>query len=74
MPLTGKKYVLSNTRSSKRPQRSSMEILRRWLVQCPKCLEVRIVVGARENDRYVCKDCGHSFVIKRFIDDERESI
>ena len=39
------------------------EILRRWLVQCPQCSEVRLVVGARENDQYVCKDCGHSFTI-----------
>jgi transposase-like protein len=22
------------------------------------------VIGARENDRYVCKDCGHGFAIK----------
>ena len=45
----------------------SFEILRRWLVQCPRCSEVRLVVGARENDQYVCKDCGHSFII---TDDE----
>jgi len=39
------------------------EVLRRWLVQCPQCSEAWLVVGARENDRYVCKDCGHSFTI-----------
>jgi transposase-like protein len=32
-------------------------------VQCPQCSEVRLVVGARKNDQYVCKDCGHSFTI-----------
>ena len=40
-------------------------MLKQWLVQCPQCSEVRLVVGAHENERYVCKDCGHSFVIKR---------
>jgi len=40
-----------------------LEMLRRWLVQCPQCSEVRLVVGAHENDRYVCKDCGHRFII-----------
>ena len=49
-----------NTRNGKRP----FEILRRWLVQCPQCSEVRLVVGARENDQYVCKDCGHGFTIR----------
>jgi len=39
------------------------EMLRQWLVQCPECSEVRLVVGAHEKDRYICKDCGHSFVI-----------
>ena len=40
-----------------------LERLRQWLVQCPNCSEVRLVVGAHEKDRYICKDCGHSFVI-----------
>ena len=75
MLLTGKEYfVLSNNKSSKSPQRSSIETLRQWLVQCPKCREVRMVVGAHENDRYACRDCGHSFVITRFVDEEKESI
>ena len=39
------------------------EMLRQWLVQCPECSEVRLVVGAHEKDQYICKDCGHSFVI-----------
>ena len=41
----------------------AFEILRQWLVQCPQCSEVRLVVGAHENDQYACKDCGHSFTI-----------
>ncbi|HSE22459.1 MAG TPA: hypothetical protein VLB68_12415 [Pyrinomonadaceae bacterium] len=40
-----------------------LEMLRQWLVQCPNCSEVRLVVGVHEKDRYICKDCGHSFVI-----------
>jgi len=39
------------------------EVLRQWLVQCPECTEVRLVVGLQENDQYICKDCGNSFVI-----------
>jgi transposase-like protein len=39
-------------------------MLRRWLVECPRCAEVWLVVGARENDRHVCKDCGHGFVVR----------
>ena len=39
--------------------------LRRWLVECPACAEVRLVVGVRENDRYQCKQCGHDFTIVR---------
>ena len=38
-------------------------MLRRWLVECPQCAQVWLVVGARENDRHVCKDCGHGFVL-----------
>ena len=38
-------------------------MLRRWLVECPRCAQVWLVVGARENDRHVCKDCGHAFVV-----------
>ena len=39
------------------------DVLRQWRVQCPQCSEVRLVVGAHEKDRYICKDCGHSFII-----------
>lgn len=57
--------VLPEVRSEKERDEQWFEILRRWLVQCPECSEVRLVVGARQNDRYVCKDCGHSFTITR---------
>lgn len=40
-----------------------LEMLKQWLVECPQCSEVRLVVGAHEKDQYICKDCGHSFVI-----------
>lgn len=57
--------VLPEVRSEKERDEQWFEILRRWLVQCPECSEVRLVVGARQNDQYVCKDCGHSFTITR---------
>ena len=40
------------------------EILRRWFVRCPRCAEVWLVVGAREDDGHMCKGCGHGFVIR----------
>ena len=46
-------------------EKSWLVTLRRWLVQCPQCTEVRLVVGARENDRYQCKQCGHDLTIVR---------
>lgn len=55
--------VLPETTVGKKSGESWSEVLRRWLVQCPQCSEVRLVVGAQENDRYVCKDCGHGFII-----------
>lgn len=55
--------VLTDATVRKKHGDKPFEILRRWLVQCPKCSEVRLVVGARENDQYVCKDCGHGFTI-----------
>ncbi len=63
MALPGNKYIVlpKTKKAGNRP----FEILRRWLVQCPQCLEVRLVVGARKNDEYVCKDCGHSFTITK---------
>jgi len=56
--------VLRQPASRKQRRERWFERLRQWLVQCPECSEVRLVVGAKENDRYVCKDCGHSFTIK----------
>lgn len=55
--------VLQKGRVEKRGGESWLEILKRWLVECPQCAEVWLVVGARENDPYICKDCGHSFAI-----------
>lgn len=55
--------VLPETTVGKKQGEGWFDVLRRWLVQCPQCSEVRLVVGAHENDRYVCKDCGHSFII-----------
>ena len=51
--------------TAKGAEESWLEKLKKWLVQCPKCFEIRLVVGANENDRYACKGCGHSFAIKR---------
>jgi DNA-directed RNA polymerase subunit RPC12/RpoP len=64
MALPENQYiVLSDATVGEKHGGRPFEILRRWLVQCPQCSEVRLVVGARENDHYVCKDCGHSFTI-----------
>ena len=59
---------------SKRDDQRWLEILRRWVVQCPNCSETRLVVGAQENSRYVCKDCGYAFVIKRSRRHERTTL
>ena len=68
MGLMEAKYVvLSDGKFTKPPSQRWLEALRRWLVQCPNCAEVRLVVGARENERYVCKDCGHSFTIRLLV-------
>jgi hypothetical protein len=40
-----------------------LEALRRWIVECPQCAEVWLVVGARDADGHVCKACGHGFRI-----------
>lgn len=56
--------VLPETTDGKKRGERWFEVLRRWLVKCPQCLEVRLVVGAHENDEYVCKDCGHRFRIE----------
>jgi hypothetical protein len=65
MALAGNEYaVLEKRKFGRRSGESWLEILRRWLVQCPQCSEIRLVVGAHENDEYVCKDCGHRFAIR----------
>ena len=65
MELAETKYVvLQEDGFTKPPTERWPETLRRWLVQCPKCAEIRLVVGARDNERYVCRDCGHSFTIR----------
>jgi transposase-like protein len=65
MSLAETKYVVFPEHELTEQARQSLpEILRRWLVKCPQCAEVRLVVGARENERYVCKDCGHSFTFR----------
>ena len=56
--------VLSEVRPIKKSGESWLEILRRSLVECPRCAVVWLVVGARENDHYVCKGCGHGFTIR----------
>ena len=55
--------VLPETIEGKKRGERWSEVLKRWLVQCPQCSEIRLVVGAHENDQYVCKDCGHGFTI-----------
>jgi len=56
--------VLPETIDGKKRGERWFEVLRRWLVKCPQCSEVRLVVGALENNEYVCKNCGHRFNIK----------
>lgn len=65
MATTSSKYIVLSESNSERKQGASWrEILHRWLVRCPQCEELWLVIGARENDRYVCKDCGHVFPIQ----------
>jgi ribosomal protein S27AE len=59
--------VLPEGGAGKRAGAGWLELLRRWLVECPQCATVWLVVGARENDRYICKDCGHGFVIRFLV-------
>jgi transposase-like protein len=54
-----------HSRESDGAEQRWLMTLRRWLVQCPRCTEVRLVVGARENDRYQCRQCGRDFTIGR---------
>ena len=57
--------ALTHTKFRSGAGESWLEMLRQWLVQCPQCSEIRLVVGAHEEDQYVCKDCGQSFSIGR---------
>jgi rubredoxin len=47
------------------------EMLRRWIVECPRCGQAWLVVGAREMDGHVCKACGHGFRIAPHAQEER---
>ena len=59
--------VLPEGGAGKRVGAGWLERLRRWLVECPQCAAVWLVVGAREDDGYICKDCGHGFVIRFLV-------
>ena len=62
---TGNKYiVLPESNTGRKQGESWREMLDRWVVRCPQCQAQWLVVGAREHDRYVCKDCGHGFPLK----------
>jgi rRNA maturation endonuclease Nob1 len=72
MGLSGKDYVVLSdgaTLKRVRDRESWPEILRRWIVKCPQCSGVWLVVGAHEGDSHVCRDCGHSFAIKLQVSD-----
>ena len=56
-------HLRSEPNSQQRTGENWLKILRRWMVQCPQCAEIHLVVGATKNEQYVCKDCGHSFII-----------
>jgi hypothetical protein len=56
--------VSPDSRPVRRGDESRSETLRRRFVECPQCAEVWLVVGARENDRHVCKGCGHGFAVR----------
>jgi DNA-directed RNA polymerase subunit RPC12/RpoP len=65
MAVSEKDYVvLPEAGFRKKRAQGWLEILRRWLVQCPECSEACLAVGVRENDEYVCRNCGHRFAIK----------
>jgi len=54
---------LTATPTEKGMAKNWREMLKQWLVQCPECSVVRLVVGVQDKDQYRCRDCGHSFVI-----------
>jgi hypothetical protein len=55
--------ILAGEGTAGRKGESWPAMLRRGLIECPRCAQVWLVVGACENDRHVCKDCGHGFVV-----------
>ena len=68
MALSMEKYfVMSNGLIEKTSRESWLDILHRWLVRCPHCAAVWLAIGIRENERYVCKDCGHDFAVKNSV-------
>ena len=65
MATTSNNYiVLADSNTDKKQGESLREVLHRWLVRCPQCQAQWLVIGARENDPYVCRECGHGFPIK----------
>jgi len=58
------KFIVLSEHNKRGSGESWREILKRSSVQCPQCREMWLVIGAQENDRYVCKNCGHAFAIK----------
>ena len=65
MATTRNKFiVLAKGNIERKSGESWPEILHRWFVRCPNCEAQWLVIGVRENDRHVCKDCGHGFAIK----------
>lgn len=60
----GRQVATPESRPVPRKDKSWPAMLRRWFVQCPQCAEVWLVVGARVDDRHVCKGCGHGFAIR----------
>jgi len=63
MGLGPNEIILAAPQTRNGARKNWREMLRKWLVQCPECSKVRLIVGANEKDRHICKDCGHSFVI-----------
>lgn len=64
MVVPANRYVVpSEVKPTEKARGSWLERLRRWVVKCPNCAEVRLVVGAQENESYVCRSCGHDFLI-----------
>ena len=74
MSLAESKYVVFPQGAlTKEATESWPELVRRWLLQCPNCTEITLVVGAQENEPYVCKDCGHRFSIRLSVTENEDS-